>query len=222
MDVREERLRSTVVLRNYRAPDHGYASYRSRGIGRAGCVALAGSRLVASYQGKQLVDVDVDPARPWPDGVAVCADRPDRLAIGVDAVRHLGAHTGTVEVWMRTPHAAEIVRRLGLGLLDEKLRAEARFAAEGLAGSIRSGDRHELTSAAVAVTAARLVVRTGRAQRLDVPLVGGRPAGVTLRRRWGGVEIGYRPDGVGEEPVEIRLSTSRARELIGSLTPAGG
>ena len=184
MDLREDRLRSTVVLRDYRAPDHGYASYRSRGIGRTGSLAIVGSRLEASYQDKPLVDVDVDPARPWPEGVAVCADRPDRLAVAVDAVRYLKAHTGTVELWMRTPRAAEIVRFLGLGRLDDGLRAGARFAAEELAGSIRSGDRHELTAAAVAVTADRLVVCTGRDRRLDVPLVGGRPAGVTLRRRW--------------------------------------
>jgi hypothetical protein len=104
----DEGLSGSVTYINYRAPGRS-SSWRKAPF--TGAIAITGQRLVvaASRGGKP---INVPLADPLRDAVKVSADGPDKVLFSVDPSAFDPRKSGTVEVRLRTPRAAEVVALL--------------------------------------------------------------------------------------------------------------
>jgi hypothetical protein len=104
----EEGLPGTVTYIGYRAPGR-YSTWRR--VAFTGAIAVTGQRFAvfASRGGKH---IDVPLSAGLRDAVKVSADGGDKVLFSVDPSAFDPRKSGTVEVRLRTPRAAEVVALL--------------------------------------------------------------------------------------------------------------
>ena len=104
----EEGLPGSVTYRNYRAPGR-YSNWRK--VAFSGAIAITTRRLVvAAARGGKQVDVPLVPDSRR--AVQVSSDKPDTVLFTIDPHVFDPQKSGTIEIRLRTPRAAEIVARL--------------------------------------------------------------------------------------------------------------
>ncbi|ONH27170.1 hypothetical protein [Pseudofrankia asymbiotica] len=99
----EEGLTGSITYRNYRAPGQR-SSWRKEAV--SGAIAVSGRRLVVwAGRGKH---IDIPRAGAYLTAIDIGVEPPDRVRFAYDAGKFNPARSGTVEVRLRTPRAADV------------------------------------------------------------------------------------------------------------------
>jgi hypothetical protein len=105
--VLDEGLTGSITYRDYRAPGR-YSSWRKEAI--SGAIALSAQRLVVwAGRGKH---IDIPLTGPYRDAVEVSLEPKDRICFTYQAGYFRRDRSGTVQVRLRTRHAARIAEIL--------------------------------------------------------------------------------------------------------------
>jgi hypothetical protein len=103
----EEGLSGSITYRNYRAP--GQRSRLSKDA-TTGAIVVTSQRLIVWAGRGKNINVPLD--HPLRAAINVTLDRPDRICFAYEAGRFSTERSGTIEVRLRTPQAAQVAELL--------------------------------------------------------------------------------------------------------------